>query len=240
MSLQILKTRGLRLLDKLLVERRIARHKGHVHHRAVFAQHRVREELRLIEEVVEQRRLLLVPLLHGREAADLLDPAEHLAADVNVVAGRCVVERAVCRIGLIAQHGRRAGQAVSDQILAHHRDGHAGRSHILLDAAPKDAVIRNLFGRRKEAGGDIGDQGLSLSVRRLMEDRAVNRIVFAEIEIVRIRPNRQIRAVRDIAVNLILARRDSAHIAVERCLLHGFLGPLSGDNVLRLAVFHEV
>ena len=144
------------------------------------------------------------------------------------------------RVGLIAQHGRRAGQAVPDQILAHHRDCHTGRSHILLYAAPEDAVIRDLLGRRKEAGGDIGDQGLSLGIRRLMKDCAVNRIVFAEIEVVRILPNRQIRAVRDIAVDLVLARRDSAHIAVERCLLHGFLGPLSGDNVLRLAVFHEV
>ena len=92
-ALEVLEARLLRLGDEFRVQVGVARDERHVHERAVLLAHGAAEQRAFVQEAVEQRRLLAVALLHGRKAALALDPLEHLAADVDAVGGRRIVQR---------------------------------------------------------------------------------------------------------------------------------------------------
>ena len=212
-----------------------------VHERAVLLAHGAAEELARIEEVVEQRGLLLVALLHGLEAALVFQPLEHLAADVDAVGGRRVVERVRVGLRLPLQHGGRALQhVVRDKVLADDGDDHAGRADVLLRATVHDAVLGDVHRLGQEARRHVGHQVLALGVRQRVELRAVDGVVLADVDVVGVFGHRQVGAVGNVGERLVLAGGDGARVAVDLGFLEGLLRPRARDDVVRHAVLHEV
>ena len=83
--------------------------------------------------------------LHSLETAHLLDPLEYLAADVDTIAGRGVVQAVVVCLSFPLEHGGSAGEnVVGDEILADYRDYNTCRSDVLLNAAVDNAVLGNV------------------------------------------------------------------------------------------------
>ena len=229
-----------RLGDELGVEVLVPGHEGHVHQRAVARLDGGREELRLVEEVVEQGRLLGVALPHRSEPTVLLDPLEDLAADVDAPAVGRVVERAGVGLRLEAQHRGHAGQVLGDEVLAHDHDLHARGTDVLLDAGVDQAVTRDVDRLGEEHRALIGHQDVALGVGQLRELGAVDGVVLADVEVARVLADGQVGAVGDVREVLVGRARHRHGVAEDLRLLEGLLGPVAGDDVVGLAVGREV
>ena len=199
------------------------------------------EQLALVEEVIENLRLLLVALLHNLQTAHLFQPLEHLAADIDAVCGRCVVQGIVVRMDLISEHGGGARKHIlGNQILTDNHDNDTCRPDVLLNAAVDHTVLRDIDRLGQKAAGNVRNKRLALCVRQGLELRSVDSVVLTDINIVRILTDRQIRAVRDIRKGLILRRSDLIRLAVNRSLLICLLRPLTRNNIVSDLILHQV
>ena len=241
MAFQVHKTCRLCLFDEFGIQLFIAGDKGHIHEGTVFLFHGAMEETALVEIIIKNRRFFLILFLHGSETAVLFQPFEDLAAHVNAVAVGGVVERTRIRVGLVGKHrGRSRKDILSDKVLTDDGDDHAGRADVLLDAAVDNAVFCHIHRFGKETGGHVSHQSLSFRVGKFFEFCSVNRIVFTDVDVIRIRADRKIAAVRDIGKGLILGRGDLVGLSVFLCFLPCLLRPLAGDDIIGHAVLHKV
>ena len=93
----------------------------------------------------------------------------------------------------------------------------------------------------QSTGGHIGDEHLVAYRRQLLIYRAVNGVVHTNIHIVRIVPEIGGCGLGNIAKGFVRRGGHGLHIAVLLSLLIGFLGPLAGDDIVRLAAaVHKV
>ena len=125
--------------------------------------------------------------LHGLEAALVLQPLEHLAADVDAVGGRRVVQAssrrpASCSCSMVGVPGSTSSVI---QVLADDGDDHAGRADVLLHAAVDDAVLGHVHRLGQEARRHVGHQrSLPLVLGSVWNFGAVDGVVLADVHIV--------------------------------------------------------
>ena len=144
-------------------------------------------------------------------------------------------------MGLVAEHGGGAGQHVlGDQIFPDDGDDHAGGADVLLRAAVEHSVLGHVHRLGQKAGGNVGNEGLALGVGQLPELGAVDGVVFADVDIVRVLVNGQVGAVGDIGEGLVGGGGHSVGGAVHFGLLPGLFRPLAGDDVIGDFCFHQV
>ena len=196
------------------------------------------EDLGRVEEVVHDLRLILIDARHGFQTAEALEVLKDLAADVNRPAVRCVVHGAGVGMGLVHHVDRGLGvEILTDEILADNGDDHAGGADVLLHACVDHAVIADVAGLGEEHGRLVGDQRLALGVREGLPRRAVDGLVFADIDIVRVLVNGKVGAVGNVGIVSVLGGRGDVDLAVLLGLGNGLLGPCTGLDVDGLAVF---
>ena len=144
-------------------------------------------------------------------------------------------------MGLVAQHGGGARKYVlPDQILPDDADDHTGRADVLLHAAVDHAVLGHVHRLGQKTAGHVGHQVFPLGVGQLPELGAVDGIVLADVDIVRVLADGKIGAVGDVGEGLVRGGSHSVGLTEELGLLPGFLRPLAGDDVVRHLVLHEV
>ena len=240
MTLEVLKAGRLGVGDDLGVEVLVAGDEGDVHQAAVFGNDGALEHLGRIEEVIEDLGLFDVALLHRAEAADLLEVLEDLAADVDRPAVRRVVHGAGVGVGLILQIDGQVGQIVADEILADDDDDHAGGADVLLHAGVDHAVIADVAGLGEEHGRLVGHEDVTLGVGQSVPRHAVDRLIFADVDIVRVLGDVEVGAVGDVGIVLVLRGGGDDDLADLLRLGNGLLRPCAGLNVDGLAVFHQV
>ena len=180
--------------------------------------------------------------LHALKAAHLLDPLEHLTADIDTVAGGCIIKRAVISLDLPVTHCRclLECRAVSDKVFSYDNDLNAGRTNVLLNAAVDNAVLSNVYRLGKEAGGYVCYELMALCIGELPELCTVDSIVLTDIYIVNILRDIEVRAIRDIAECLISGGSNSDNLAVLLSLSSSLLSPLTCDDVCSLTLLHKV
>ena len=144
-------------------------------------------------------------------------------------------------MGLVHHVDRRLGiEVLADQILADDGDDHTGGADVLLDTGIDHAVVRNIARLRQEHRGLVRDQGLALRVRQLLPRRAVDSLVLADIDIIRILFDRQIGAVGNVSIVAVLGGSGDIDLAVFLRLGNGLLGPCAGFDIDRLAILHQI
>ena len=144
-------------------------------------------------------------------------------------------------MSLIAQHGGSSGQYVlGNQILPDNGNDHAGRAHILLNAAVDHGVLAHIHRLRQEAGRYVGHQILALGIGQFLKFGSVDGVVFADVYVVRILADGKIRAVGNVREGLVGRGCHRIGLAKEFCLLIGLFRPLTGDDIIRHLIFHEV
>ena len=241
MALEVVKARRLGSRHHIGVLVLRGGDEGHVHEGAVLLPHGPGEELGLVQEVIEDLRLFLIALVHGLQPAVIQEVLEDLAAAVDGPAVGGVVEGVVVRVGLIAHiGGDKFWKIVPQQILPDDDHRHARRAHVLLHAAPDEAVPAHVAGPGEEHAGLVGHQHLPLGVGEAEIGGAVDSLVFADIDIVRVLRNVQIGAVRDIGEVLVGGGGHDFDLAVFLCLGDGLLGPGAGFHIASDPVFHQV
>ena len=180
-------------------------------------------------------------LCHRFQAALFLQPLEDQAAYIDIPARRRVVQAACIRMGLVSQHRRNLfGKFIRNQILAHDDNRHTGRTDILLNTAVKQAVLCDIDRTAQEVTGNIRHKNVTLGVRQCLVFRTVNRVVFTDVDIIRIFRNRKIRAVRQIREGLVCRRCDHNRLSVFGRFRAGFLCPLTGYDEGRLMILHQI
>jgi len=138
-------------------------------------------------------------------------------------------------------HGRCSRQdIVGNQIVTDNGDDHSGRSDVFLDTAVDDAVIGDINRFGEETGGDICHQGFALGIRQFFVFGSVNGVVFTDINIIGIRADRKIAAVRDVGKCFILRGGNFVCLSVFLCFCVCFLCPLACYDVICDTVFHQV
>ena len=73
-----------------------------------------------------------------------------------------------------------------------------------------------------------------------MKFRAVNRVVFTDIYIVRTRRNGQVGAIGDIGEGFVLGGGENIHLAENPGFLSRFFRPHAREYVIRFPVFHQI
>ena len=241
MALQVVEARGLAGGHHVSVLLLAGGHEGHVHQGAVFLDDGAGEELALVQEVVEDLRLLLVPGVHGLQAALVQQVSEHLAAAVDGPAVGGVVHRTVVGVGLVAEVGGYGlVQIVPDQVLADDDHRHAGGAHVLLHAGPDEAILADIAGAGKEHGGLVAHQHGVSTRRQGVEGSAVDGLILTDIEIVGVFGDLQSGAVGNIGEVFVGRRGHHLHFAKLLCLADGLFGPAAGLHIAGNAVFHQV
>ena len=241
MTLQVLEAGGGCLCDELRIEICITGDERDIHEGTILRCDGAAEHRRLVEVIIQNLRLLLVPLLHHAEAAHLLQPLEHETAYIDVVAWRRVVEGLRIGMGLVTEHSRGARKHVlTDEVVTDHDDGHAGRADVLLHTAPEDTVLRNIHRLAQEHGGDVGYEILALRVRKLTDRGAVNRVVLTDVYIICVIVDVEILKIRDIAEGLVGRACDHVHLSIHLRFLRGLLRPLACHDVIGHTMAHQV
>ena len=235
MALDVHKAGGLGLLAELLVQVRVARDEGDVHHGAVLLAHGVLEQAGLVQVVVEHGRLALVVLLHLGEAAVGQEPLEGQAGHVDAKAGGRVVHRVVGGHGVVLEHGGGDVQRVADEVLAHDDDGHACRGHVLLGTGQDEPVAGHVGGLGEDAGGHVRHQGHLAGVGQGGEAGAVDGVVLADIEVIGVGPERGLVPVGDVGVAVLAGGGHHLDVAVALGFLDGQVGEVAGVDVVGLA-----
>ena len=241
MPFQVHQTGSGRFFYEFRVQILVAGYKRNIHQRAVLRYDGPFKELALIQKIIKKLCVLLIFLFHFFQAAHGLQPFEYLAAYIDAVSVRSIVQAACVRMGLVGQHGRRSRKGVlCDQILPDDHDDHTCRSDIFLYTAVYDSVFRDIHRLRQETGRHIRHQRFALGIRQGLKFGSIDRIIFTNVYIICIGTDRQIGAVRDIGKGLILRGSDLICFSVFLCFLIGFLCPLSGHDVVRDLVFHQI
>ena len=73
-------------------------------------------------------------LLHFGETAHVEQPFVNEVRDINAVAGRCVVHRAVIGLTLPVEHYRSCGTRIAEKIFADNYNSESCGSHVLLSS----------------------------------------------------------------------------------------------------------
>ena len=144
-------------------------------------------------------------------------------------------------VGLVAQHGGRAGEHIlRNQVFPDNGDHHTGGAYILLRAAVEHAVLGYVHRLTEEAAGNIRHQILALGVGQGVEFGAINCVVLADIDIIRVLADGQVRAVGNIGKGLVGGGRHGVGLTVHLSLLISLLGPLTGDDIVGNLILHQV
>ena len=144
-------------------------------------------------------------------------------------------------MGLVTHvSGHELGQVLPQQVLPDDDHRHAGGTHILLYARPDQAVLGDIAGMGEEHGGLIRHQDLALGVGQMEIGGAVDGLILADVDIVCVLGNVQVRAVGDIGEILVSRGGDDLHLTVLLGLLDGLFRPGAGLHIARNAVFHQV
>ena len=246
----------LRLGDELLLERLGGEPEDHVHHRPALPLDRGSVEGRVrVDGAVEARRLLAIESLHGRQAAEPLQPGEHVADHVDAEGGRRVVERLVLGVGPELEDLGDVLPTLLDELLRHDGDHDARGADVLLGAGVDDAEPRHVEGAPEEVTRHVADErnrtGARVGARGLdVELHAVDGLVGGEVEVGGGRIDLHLGRGGDADVALLLAIAGAGGLGRDRGSQHGrhhlaladrLLAPGAGDQVLgRLALLHEV
>ena len=234
-ALEVDKARRSRRLDKGRVLVRVAGDKGHVHEGAVARAHRVVEERALVQVVVEDLRLLHVALFHLCNAALLQQVVERQPRHVDAVGRRRVVHAALVGHDFVVQHRGRDVQRVAEQVVPDDDDGHARRADVLLRAGKGDAELGDVVLLREDAGGQVRHQRHAAGLRQPGVARAVDRVVAADVEVVRVAAELRLVPVRDLRIADVLGGGNLLDVRVLLGLLDGQVGEVAGVDVVRLA-----
>ena len=199
------------------------------------------EKLAGIKEIVKDLCFLLVAFLHLFQTAHFLQPFENFTAYVDAICIRCIIKGTSVCMCLIGKHGRCSRKNIfCDQILADNGDYHTCRSDVLLNAAIDNTIFAYINRLGKETGGYICHKCFALCIWKLFELGSINGVVLTDINIVCIRADRQIAAIRNVRESLILGRSNLVCFSVFLCFLVCFLCPLTGYNVVSHLIFHKV
>ena len=166
---------------------------------------------------------------------------ENFTAYVDAICIRCIIKGTSICMCLIGKHGRCSRKNIfCDQILADNGDYHTCRSDVLLNAAIDNTIFAYINRLGKETGGYICHKCFALCIWKLFELGSINGVVLTDINIVCIRADRQIAAIRNVRESLILGRSNLVCFSVLLCFLVCFLCPLTGYNVVSHLIFHKV
>ena len=180
-------------------------------------------------------------LLHCGKTAHLLDPLEYLAADIDAVSGRSIVQRTIVCMDLVAKHGRSSGKHIlCDQILADNDDHNARRTYVLLNTAVDHTILGDIHRLGEEAAGNISHKRMSLGVGKGLKLGAIDGIIFTDVDIIRILGNVQIRAIRDVREGLVCRGSHLYCFTVNLSFLISLLRPLTSNNVGSLLILHQI
>ena len=193
-AFQVYKSCFCGCLDKFCIQLFVAGYKRNVHQRTVFFTTVPWNSWLSSRIIIENGCFFLIVCFHGFQAAHFLQPFEDLAAHVNAVAVRCVVQGSCICMGLDtsawwAYTGSTSSVIRSSRIMD---NNHTGRSDVFLHAAVDHAIFGHIHRLGQETGRNIRHQGLSFGVRQCLKFGSVNGIVLADIYIVCIRADRQI------------------------------------------------
>ena len=139
--------------DKYRIEIGVTGHEGDIHQRTVLHVSGRPKEDGLIQIIVKKLRLGFVDSLHFRQTAEMLQPFEDFAADIDTVAVRSIIKRTGIILCLKLHHRRCSFQnIVRDQILPDNGNDQTGRANIFLYSAVHDSVFCYIYRLRKETG----------------------------------------------------------------------------------------
>ena len=136
---------------------------------------------------------------------------------------------------LIVEHGRADILRVTNQVVANDDYGQTCGRHILLSAGVKDTELADVDRAGEDAGADISYQRNIAGIGQLMINRAVDRVVHADVEVVRIGSEGRLVELRNIGESFVLGGSDNVRVAVASAFLIRFLRPLTGDDIVSLA-----
>ena len=122
-------------------------------------------------------------------------------------------------------------------LLADDGEDDAGRPYVLLGAAVDEVVLAHVYRAGHDVGGHVGNQGAG-AVHVFLDFRTVDGVVGGDVEVVQI--GRNLKALGDIAVVLVLGAGDGIGFADSLGLHQGLVGPDAGIQVggLLLQVIH--
>ena len=144
-------------------------------------------------------------------------------------------------MGLVAEiGGDKFWHIVPNQVLPDDDDSHTGRSHVLLDAGPDQAILADIAGTGEEHGGLVRHQNFALGIRQCVVGGAVDGLVFADIDVIGVIGNVQIGAVGNVEEILVGRGGNNFHLAVPLGLGNGLFAPRTGLHIAGYAVFHQV
>ena len=223
-------------LDEQRIQFLVAGDEADIHHGAVLGiLNGGVEQLGIVQIIIEHIGFLLVALFHLFQTADVVfQPFQHQLADVDGIGGRGVVHGAVVGVGLIIEHGGADGCGVTDQVFPDDDDGEACGSHILLCAGVDHTVFADVHRLTEDAGGEVRNDGNIAGIGQLMEAGAVDGIVVAQVEVVRIRGKLLGIQFGDVGEGLILAGSDSFALSELLGFLIRLGTPLAGDDEVGL------
>ncbi len=178
--------------DKLFVQLIVSCPECDVHHRAVRRIDRSLVEVLGIEIVVEDPGLLDVAALHRLESALFFQIIDDHLDHVDLEGGRCVEHRILLRLGLEIPDFRRDAHLMPEQILADDDKGETGGRQILLHTGVDHGKLRDIHGLGHDAGGHIGHQRHISGIRNVLVCRSEDRVVPADMDIIRVRIQRQL------------------------------------------------
>ena len=145
-TLQVLETGFFCFFYELGIQLLISGNERNIHQGSVFLADGTLEQLAFIQIVIQDLRLFLIALLHCFQTAHLLQPFKYLAADIDAVCGRRIVQRIRICMDLITKHGRCTGKYIfGDQILTDNYNNHTSRSDIFLYAAIDHTVFCHIY-----------------------------------------------------------------------------------------------
>ena len=242
MAFQVHKAGGVRLFDELGVQFFVVGHERNVHERAILFHDRAAEHLGLVEEIIQDLRFFLVDLLHVLEAADVVfEPFEHQFRHVDAVARRGVEHGVGIHVGLIVEHGRGDVAGVTHEILTDDDHGQTGGRHVLLRTGIQHTEAADVDRLGQDAGRHVRDQRNIARLRQFMINRAVDGVVHADVEIVRIGGEGGRIQLRDVRERLVLGAGHLVCVTVTSGLFERLGRPLTGDDKIRFsAPVHQV
>ena len=142
-------------------------------------------------------------------------------------------------MGFVIKVNRRILRCESDQVFPDDDDGHTRRSDIFLRTCPDHAESADIHFLTENAGGHIRNQRNISGIRNIREFGAVNRVVIADVHIVRIRSEIFSADFRDVAVGVLLGAGNTFDVAEFAGFLVRLLRPLPGYNVVCLFGFSQ-
>ena len=142
---------------------------------------------------------------------------------------------------LVVKHRGGDVHRVADEVLADDDHREAGRRHVLLRAGIQHREAAHVDGLAQDAGGDVRHQGHVARLGQLRVARAVDRVVHADVEVIRVLREGCGVQIRNVGEGLILRGSHHVGLAVAGSLLVSLGGPLARQHEVGLAALrHQV